>query len=160
MTGIGISSALVISSDRQLLAQGGTAMIFTSPFSRFLDDFGQILEETPWRWADRHSMAVNVWSNDEQVVVQVELPGIDPEQVELSVLRDRLLVKAERNVAVPEGASVHQSERSDCSLERNVSLPFEVDAATASAEYKNGILHVVIKRVQADKPKQVKIKIK
>lgn len=135
-------------------------MIFTSPFNRLFEDFGQYVDESPWGWADRHGVAVNVWSNEEQLVVQAELPGIDPADLDLSILKDRLLLKARRNEEVPEGATVHQREHHLRAIERSVQLPFEVDAETASAEYKDGILHVVIKRVHADKPKQVNIKVK
>ncbi len=136
-------------------------MTFSSPFSKLFEEFGQFFDEAAWKFNNEHySVAINIWSDDKNVFVQAELPGIDPDSLDVSIIKDRLVIKAERKLDIPEQANVHQNERHAKEIERSIQLPFDVEAQSANAEYKNGILNLTIARVRDEKPHNVKVNVK
>ncbi len=101
---------------------------------------------------------LNVWTNEDGAELAVELPGMAPEDVELSVHGNEITIRGEK--AAPEaeeGETWHRSERLNGAFSRTVTLPFQVDAKNVSAEGKNGILTVKVARAAADKPEKIKV---
>lgn len=102
--------------------------------------------------------ALNLWSNGEQAVVTMEMPGIDPKDIDISVLRDDLTVTGERKAEEPaEGVVCHRMEREAGRFVRTVRLPFEVENSKVSASYDKGILTITMPRAEATKPKRIAI---
>lgn len=80
-----------------------------------------------------------------ELTVVVELPGVDPEQVEVVAGGSSLLVAGERRRPRPEGVvSYSRMEIDEGRFRRHVSLPADVDAARATATYERGILTIVL----------------
>ena len=101
---------------------------------------------------------LNVWTNDDGAELAVELPGVAPEDVELSARGNEITIRGEKPAPeAEEGETWHRSERLNGSFSRTVTLPFQVDAEKVSAESKNGILTVKVARAAADKPKKIKV---
>lgn len=101
---------------------------------------------------------LNMWSNGEEAVVTAEIPGFDPESMDISVIKDRMTLKAEREVEKPDENVVrHRAERSSGSFARTIQLPWDVDADKVSAAYRNGVLTIRLPRTEATKPKRVQI---
>ncbi len=103
--------------------------------------------------------AVNIWEKDGAAVVTAELPGIDPEKMDISVSGDTMTIAgAADKETFPEGQTYVRQERGLGSFKRNIQLPFQVDAQAVEARYERGILMVTLPRVKEDLPKKIKIK--
>ncbi len=104
---------------------------------------------------------IDVKSKGDDVVVRAELPGIDPEEVDIEVTDGVLTLKGERKAEEErEGEGWLIRESSYGSFERSMVLPEGVDPGAIRADYKDGILEVhVPKALEAVKPKTTKIAI-
>ena len=104
---------------------------------------------------------VNLYANEEQAAVTAELPGVDPEKLNISVNEDILTISGSRQ-APAEGEDItwHRRERGWGEFTRTVELPFRVDADKVKARLKNGILRIALPRADADKPKKIAIEAK
>lgn len=103
--------------------------------------------------------ALNLWSSENDVIVTAELPGIDPDSLDISVLDDTLTLSGVRTPEqLKEGESYHRQERGHGHFSRTVTLPFKVNADNVEAVYERGVLHVTLPRAEEDKPKKIKVK--
>ncbi|MBI3871669.1 MAG: Hsp20/alpha crystallin family protein [candidate division Zixibacteria bacterium] len=90
----------------------------------------------------------DVWENDEQVVVLVELAGVKPPDVSISIANGVLIVKGDRRpVPVSEGCCFRNLEISTGRFERQIHLPESVDSDQVKAAYKNGLLEITIAKL-------------
>lgn len=102
---------------------------------------------------------LNVWSNEEETIVQAELPGYNPDEIEISVVQNTLTLRGERKPEeLQEGETYHRRERRTGRFVRTVELPFEVDNSAVKAEYKSGILSVRLPRAEEHKPRKIAVK--
>jgi HSP20 family protein len=131
------------------------------PDIRLLDDrFDRLIERAFGRERQAPWMpAMDVYETDEKVVVTVELPGIEPDGVEVSVEDSTLTVSGTRefNSEVTE-ESYHRIERRYGSFSRAVSLPPQVDTAKVDARFDDGVLTVEVPKVEKAKPKKIQIR--
>jgi HSP20 family protein len=103
--------------------------------------------------------ALNVWGNGENVVVTAELPGLEVEDLDISVVNNQLTIKGERKADKPaENAVCHRCERASGKFVRTVRLPFAVENDEVTAKYDNGVLSITMPRHEATKPKRIEIK--
>ncbi len=126
--------------------------LFNETFSRAFGD-----EELPARsWAP----AVDIFENDNNIVLKAELPGVDPKDVEVRVEDNMLYLKGERNFEkeVKED-NYHRIERSYGSFARSFSLPGSIDSDKVEASYKEGLLTLTIPKREEAKPKTIKITV-
>jgi HSP20 family protein len=102
---------------------------------------------------------VNAWIGKADAVVTAELPGIDPNEIEISVVGDTLTVSGSREAApLKEGESYHRQERQCGRFSRSLQLPFHVDADKVAATYEKGILSITMPRSEAEKPRKISVK--
>ena len=102
---------------------------------------------------------INLWVGEDSVAVTAELPGISPDEVELTVRENTLTVKGEREPQVEDEKSIwHRRERAYGNFSRTVQLPFRVDPQQVEARFAYGILEVELHRPEADRPKKIQIK--
>lgn len=103
--------------------------------------------------------AMNVWANEEGLVVTAELPGIDPETLDISVVDNTLTLKGNREPEkLEEGDVYHRREREYGKFTRTLQLPFAIEANAVEATYKKGVLQITLPRAEADKPKKIAVK--
>lgn len=101
---------------------------------------------------------VNVTETKEGFVVSAELPGVAPEDINISVHGKTLTIEGERKAAqVEEDARYHRRERGMASFSRMIGLPAEVDAAKVAAKCKNGVLTIDLPKAEAAKPRQISV---
>ncbi len=106
---------------------------------------------------------MDIYETNGEVVVEVELPGIDPKNIEVEVRENHLRVEAKKEEKKEEKEKgYYRKELSRGFLRRIVPLPLEVIGEKAEAEYSNGVLKVTIpkKVVEKEKKKLIKIKTK
>lgn len=105
--------------------------------------------------------ALNVWGNEERVVITAELPGIEPADLDINVVNDQLTIKGERKEDKPaEDAVCHRNERESGKFVRTVRLPYAVDNDKVNAKYEQGVLTVTLPRHEDTKPKRIEINVK
>lgn len=103
--------------------------------------------------------AMNVWTDENGAVLTAELPGVSIEEIDISVERDTLTLRGKRErKALEEGATYHRRERRFGGFHRAFHLSFQVDPDQVDAEFKNGVLSILLPRAEADKPRKIAIK--
>ena len=103
--------------------------------------------------------AVDVKESAEAVVVKAEVPGIDAQDINISVTGDVLTIKGEKKSEREEKeANYHLVERNYGSFSRALKLPAAVDLDKIEAKYDKGVLTVTCPKKEAVKPKAIEIK--
>ena len=101
---------------------------------------------------------LNLWENDDNVFVEVEIPGMEMNEIEIFVNGDdQLTIQGERNQPETEG-TWHRQERSFGKFARIIRLPNEVNADAVSAEFKDGVLTITLPKKEEVKPRRIEIK--
>jgi len=103
--------------------------------------------------------ALDMYETDDAVVVKASVPGVKPEDVEVSVVGDTLTIRGEikADEKVENGQYLCR-ELARGRFARSVSLPGLVQADKAKAEFENGILTIQVPKVEEAKPKVIKVK--
>jgi len=103
--------------------------------------------------------ALNVWGNADKVVVTAELPGLQVDDLDVSVVENQLVIKGERKSDKPaEDATCHRAERGTGGFVRAVRLPFAVEGEKVVAKYEDGVLTIEMPRQEATKPKRIDVR--
>lgn len=104
--------------------------------------------------------ALNVGTTPTSVEVYAFAPGLDPSTIDVNLDRGVLALAGERKSDVPrsdEKVTLHIDERFAGRFRRVVSLPDDIDPASVSASYRDGVLHVSIKRREAAQPRRIPV---
>ena len=104
--------------------------------------------------------ALNVGGTPQSVEIYAFAPGLDPARIDVNIDRGVLTIDGERASALPadEKVAVHINERFAGRFRRVVSLPDDADPAAVSAEYRDGVLHLAIKRRESAAPRRIEVK--
>jgi HSP20 family protein len=100
------------------------------------------------------SVPLDVYTEGDDYVLEVALPGIDPNSVDVSVLGSQVTFSGEYTAA-PEGRSYLHRERTFGHFERTVTLPTELDASKAHAHFEHGLLRLTVPKAEAAKPRRI-----
>lgn len=103
------------------------------------------------------SMPLDAFRRGEQFVINLDLPGVDPASIDLSVEKNVLTVRAERSWSPAEGDEVLITERPQGSFTRQLFLGDNLDTDKVTANYDQGVLCVAIPIAEAAKPRRVQI---
>lgn len=103
--------------------------------------------------------AVNIWLNDEGAMVTAELPGIDLEKLDISILNDTVTISGSREEEEKKGQEAyHRKERTAGKFSRTLQLPFKINGEKVEARYDKGVLKLTLPREEAEKPRKIEIK--
>ena len=102
--------------------------------------------------------SLNVWEEGENLKVEVEIPGVKLEDVDVAFNKGELTIKGEKKVEIKESATLHRRERLAGSFTRTMTVPWEIKSDEVSAELKDGILTVTLPKAEAAKPRKVAVK--
>jgi len=103
--------------------------------------------------------AVDVYEEKENIIVETQLAGIDPEKVDISIENDVLCIKGEsEKKSEVEDKNYYRKEIRSGSFYRSIPLPAHVMGDKASAEAKDGVLRISIPKAEEAKPKKITIK--
>jgi HSP20 family protein len=146
-------------------------MLWTTGLGRFaggFDPWSQLgpMENEMNRMLSRYAYptssefpAFNVWGTNDQVIVTSEIPGIDPNSIDISVSGTTLTVRGLRDPEQAEkGASYHRRERWYGKFSKTIELPFTIEAEKVEARFSKGILYITLPRSETEKPRKVKVK--
>jgi HSP20 family protein len=145
---------MLLYNENQTSRKGGMRMLMrTDPFREF-DRLAQQAFGTRFRPA---LMPMDAYRQEDQLVVHFDLPGVDPDSVDLTVEKNVLTVSAERRWDPPEDLRIVASERPQGTFNRQLFLGEGLDADKIEASYDNGVLTVTIPVAEQAKPRKVLI---
>jgi HSP20 family protein len=125
-------------------------------FRESYNDAGQDESLTTSRFAP----AVDVYEDEHQVTLKIEVPGIDEKDIDVRVENNTLTVQGERKIEKEEKEENYRRvERQYGSFTRTFTLPQTVDAEQVSANYDKGVLKITLPKKAEAKPKQIKVNI-
>jgi HSP20 family protein len=113
------------------------------------------------RYRDAGFPAINVWtSNEEGIVVTAELPGVHPDDIEITVTVDKLTISGKRQPKeASEAVKYHRRERPFGEFSRTFQLPYSVNKDKVKANMQMGILQISLPRAEAEKPRQITVRV-
>lgn len=102
--------------------------------------------------------AVNVYLQDDVIVLLAEIPGVAAEALDVTVLGDTVTLKGKRDAgSLSNGDRYYRRERMSGDFERTITLPELIDPDSVRAEYKNGVLKVRMAKAEKAKVKKIEI---
>lgn len=105
-------------------------------------EFNDVLLSSQWK------PEVDVSVDQESLIIRVDLPGIDPQNLAVTLEGKKVIISGERRVAqARESESYHLQERRYGKFNRSIMLPSNLDLKGISAKYKNGVLHLTIPKL-------------
>ena len=127
-----------------------------SALAALLDEFAHGAWPLAGRMPGTRRPAVNLWSDDEAVHVEAELPGLALADVEVSVLDQELTLSGQRP-APEEDGTAHRRERQLGSFRRVLRLPGAVDADRVTAVLEDGVLTVTLPLAAELRPRRIPV---
>jgi HSP20 family protein len=126
---------------------------------RELDDlFDRFGAFAPAQAARNAFPAVNLYETEDAYVLTAEVPGVAPEELEISLEGSTVTLRGERKVAGEEGASVHRSERPAGAFRRAIDLPLSIDGEKVEAVHRHGVLTLRLPKAPEHRPRQISVK--
>lgn len=102
---------------------------------------------------------LNVYTSENEVLVEAELPGFASEDIDISVVQNTLTLRGSRQpVELKEGESYHRRERWAGQFVRTLELPFEVQTDKVEAECRKGVLTVRLPRSEEHRARKITVK--
>src|SRR5919202_3800375 len=124
--------------------------LFSTSLGRGFDDEG--LARGTWM------PTVDIYENKDSIVLEAELPGMNREDFELTIENNTLTLRGERRFEKKDEAdNYHRVERAYGAFTRSFTLPQTVSTEGATAEYKNGVLRVVLRKREEVKARRIEI---
>ena len=113
-----------------------------------------------WGGTNESRLPLDITSTEDAVTIEAALPGIRPEDVEITVHQDNLTigVKEQATTETKEGERVYRELRRS-SGSRTLTLPSGMDTESATASFENGMLRLSIPRAEAAKPRQIPVSV-
>ena len=100
---------------------------------------------------------INVFQQGDNLLAVLEVPGVDKSDLEIQAKGNAIRVSGKKAISYPEGVSVHRRERSAGRFDRTLTVPMQIDADAIKAEYRDGVLALLIPRAESDKPRTIRI---
>jgi len=105
------------------------------------------------------SPALDLVEHQNETHVVIELPGVQKEDIKISLLKDLLTIKGTRkSQGLPEEAKWIRNERQSGEFSRTIQLPHPVKTDSISAEMTNGVLQIVLPKAEESRPREIGIK--
>ncbi len=104
--------------------------------------------------------AVDIFEQEDRIVLKAELPGLDPKDVDIRVENNTLTLRGERRVENEvKQEDYRRVERSYGTFSRSFTLPSVVDLEHIKAEFQNGVLNLTLPKKAEAKPRQISINV-
>ena len=133
-------------------------MYFTT-FDPFARDFQRQVDRlTRHAFGQAGGMPLDVVRHENDVTLRLDVPGIDPEQIEVTVDRGILTISGKRDEERTENDKFFVRERTMGTFTRRMRLPESLDAEAVEASYANGVLEVRIPVLEQAKPRKIEVR--
>ena len=103
---------------------------------------------------------IDIYETDDSMIVEAELPGLDPKDIDVSIEDGVLRLKGERKLEKEvKEENYHRVERAYGVFQRALQLPVEVDAGKVKANFDNGVLKVTVPKAEPKKPRSITVEV-
>ncbi len=144
----------------QLYERASGAMTRFVPGASKMNPTEQERRELARRSSGWGVLAAEVSDDAKRVVVRLEAPGLEPEEIDLQVIDNMLVVRGEKHLQREhDDGQFHVVECAYGSFERAIPLPVAVDSERSKASYKHGVLRVELPKVTEQKRQGIKISL-
>jgi len=140
------------------------SLIRTSPWAMHQDFFNELNQRLFRGAADASSGATADWipsvdilEYDDRFVLHADVPGVNPDSIEITLEKGVLSVTGERNSVSAEGAERRRAERASGRFYRRFALPDTVDADSVTASNRNGVLEITIPKRPQSQPRRITV---
>ena len=104
--------------------------------------------------------AINVYGNDEKLLLTSEIPGLDMEDLNINIQGRTLTISGSRkSTEAGEDERIVLNERSSGNFSRSMNLPYEAEADKVEANYENGVLRIHLPRAERERPRKIPVKV-
>jgi HSP20 family protein len=121
-----------------------------------LREFDRVFDQA-WSQTRQAAVPMDAYRRGDRVVVHLDLPGVDPDSIDLTVERNALTIAAERRWQPAEGDEVIANERRQGSFSRQLLLGEGLDTDNVEAKYENGVLTVTVPVADRAKPRRIAV---
>jgi HSP20 family protein len=144
------------------------AIVRFEPFRDLQDRMNRLFHESyraqgaddDWALGGTWAPAVDIYEQDNTIVLKAELPGVDPKDVDIRLENNTLALRGERKFdSEVKKENYHRVERAYGAFTRSFTLPTVVDQGNIKAEFKDGVLRVTLPKREEAKPKQIQISV-
>ena len=114
-----------------------------------------------WPELTSGELPIDMYETKDKVVVKASLPGIKPEEVDISITGDTLTIKGEhKEEEETKEENYWHKERRYGAFSRSVTIPMQIKSEQAEAFFENGTLTLTLPKAEEVKPKSIKVKVK
>ena len=124
----------------------------------FSDLFDRLFDGAAAAGATALSTPASVWEQDDHYHIEMDVPGVKGENLDVTLEDGRLSVSTKR-VRQDEGRSYIHDERRYGEMTRTVTLPETVDPESIKAEHRDGVLHVTVAKRPEVKPRKIEVNV-
>ncbi len=133
-----------------------------NPFSEVVslrDAMDRLFEDSfiSGRSLDARSVTSNLHETADSFVLQVPMPGVNPENVEITTQQDSVILKWSMSVETPENARTHWSGFTSGQYQQSFTLPATINTERAAATYDQGILTLTLPKAEHAKARTIKV---
>lgn len=135
----------------------------TRPVLSLRDAMNQLFDESMW-WPTGSfgsgggfgfSAPMDVYAEGESYIVEVALPGVSPDQIDVQMVGNTLTISGEAKIEAPEGRQFLVRQRQGGRFQTSVTLPDAGDAAQVKATFEQGVLRLEVPKSETAKPKRI-----
>jgi HSP20 family protein len=150
---------------RRPLNETGASMVtgFADPFETLLNLQRDLEARTASDWLRNQTASpgpfppINVFQQGDDVLAIIELAGVDKDNLQIQAKENTIRISGRKAIDYPEKSSVHRRERVGGEFDRTLSLPMNLDPDGIKAEYRDGVLALLLPRSERDKPRSIQI---
>jgi HSP20 family protein len=144
---------------QQLRERAGQALTRFSPRPQRIDGLQTVADQASLRGARWGLLAAEIEDQPDAVVVRLEAPGMEPDEFDIHVEDDYLVVRGEKQARREQtGGRYYIMECAYGAFERALQLPATVDESRARARYKRGVLTITLPKTAASRSRRIEIR--
>lgn len=124
---------------------------------RIFDDFPTL----PFNWNEGFSPRIDISEKDNKILIDAEIPGVKKDDLKITLQDNILTIEGEKKKEEEhKDKNFFRSERVYGTFKRSFTLPAEVDTDKVDAKFKDGMLNIVLKKIEQQKTKEKLIELK
>jgi HSP20 family protein len=141
------------------MTKSAAGMRGTSSFDHAIDRLLQEAANAAGEWKPTWQPGCNVYEDEQGMTIELSVPGIDPQSIEVQLKENTLMVQGNRAFGSPEGRVWHARGIPEGTFSSVFQLPPTVNEEQPTASYKNGMLAVTFPKREEAKPRRISVEV-